>query len=151
MTRIFGVSLVRGLHSFCFHRMRGMHRCTHFRSRDQRYKNRPFLEEALRRVIERYGPMPRALEQLRKLPRVRNQAGSIDKECLRKHLNPMCKKRLWHKKQLGTFHFSSSMKVGTMPPPAVTFASSEVESLVNACPTTPLNRSGSRSTSCSII
>src|SRR6188508_3108567 len=47
------------------------------------------------------------------------------------------------------YSFSEITNVGTIPPPAVTLASSFIDSRVNADPTTPLNKRGSRSTSCS--
>src|SRR5215471_17182108 len=46
-------------------------------------------------------------------------------------------------------YFLLIRNVGTVPPPAVTFASSFEESRVNAAPTLPLKSNGSRSTSCS--
>src|SRR2546423_12385546 len=46
-------------------------------------------------------------------------------------------------------YFLLITNVGTMPPPAVTFANSFEERRVKAEPTLPLKSSGSRSTSCS--
>src|SRR5690606_22187969 len=48
-------------------------------------------------------------------------------------------------------YFLEMMNVGTIPPPAVTFANSFDASRVNAEPTLPIKSSGSRSTSCSAI